>query len=872
MRKGHEEAMRRAGKHTGSKQDRDGKPTRGVERNCAAESAKTRRAPEGRRPFGMAVRVVLAFVLCVGLMPSFAVAADGTWGLFGSGESGGAVVAGGVVSVQADGADADDGTQNASEDEAARKAAEEEAARRAAEEEAARKAAEEEAARKAAEEEEAARRAAEEEAARKAAEEEAAQQQGQGQQGTDQDGAESGTDPNAGGGGTDSAGSTEPVATTLSKLYLFYQNYDKPDRPLAYNPKSNPLISQDKGTMQLYAQSEFTSGAIGWVADTGVGVVWSIERTYDDAGAETNKQIAEIDRADGTVRALGQGNGQVIVRCQARNYEVYADIPITIKGNSDVPYLIDLQICDDTGRVCADDAEIRVESEGFGLERKFFAQATYHDPTSGSEFVLNTKNGDVIPGISWTTSGDEKVAYVNPDTGVFIAQGAGSVRLTCSVAGAGLLGDTISDYVFVLCGGDTLDAERNYTPADELKVVVKYATEDKQGIGGEADYETARTWYYSPAELEALGVTENLYTLVKSSGTWGTMKARGVYFQRLLEDVINAPEFDLSMVKGFYFGSTDAYNPGFVGEEWLFTQRYYYPNMSVGSGRLGAVGVAPMIATSTVQEDLVDEPAGELSTQTRFRLCLGAESTTVNNAQQSIYNIYQITVILEGAPPVGWDDPNNGHAAAQPSAPAATSGGDSGSGSSSGGNGGQSTGGGDSGGTSAGGDSGSVSEDSGAASGGQDGETTVTPSAAGDETPDPAATAAAQAPGASSTAIRADEAPAQATSGVSASAAAAQQATAEASEASEQVDATEQAIRDMLGDEEHRYQVYEMMSKQPALVEALQLENPLAPFVLPGLLLVLVAGALRATLRFRREMGAGAPGKVLAVMVSALIR
>lgn len=793
------------------------------------------------------VRLALALALCFGGVPAIALSAYGSQAFA-------------AASAQSD----DDDANRAAEEEAARIAAEEEA-RRQAEEEAARIAAEEEARRQAEEEaariaaEEEARRQAEEEAARIAAEEEArrqAEEEAARQQQEQQQA---------------SGGSANPDAPTIVALHLFYENYSDPRKPIAYNPKSNPQITQDKGTMALYAKSESSTGITDWTDDTGVGVVWSIVETLDESGAASSSAIAEVDRADGTVRALGQGNGSVVVRCQAQNYDAYADIRVSIKGNSDVPYLTDLQICSEDGAVYDNDAEIRIESKDFGLEKKFFARATYHDPKTGGDVVRDTRNGDEVPGIVWKVSGDAKVSFVNPDTGVFIAKATGSVRLTCQVAGGGLLGDTISDYVFVLCGGDTLDPDRDYSPASELKVVVKYATEDKQGIGGESDYEEARTWYYSPSELESLGVTENLYTLVKSDGNWGTMKARGVYFERLISNVINAPEFSLSMVKGFYFGAVDNYNPGFVGEAWLFeTQRYYYPNMSIGSGRAGAVPVAPMIATATVQEDLIDEPSGALSDQTRFRLCMGAESTTNNNAQQSIYNIYQITIILNGAPPVGWDEPSTGHGATSGSGNGGGNGSGAGDGSGQGSGDGTGAGGADNSGSSPDGGSqagntpvpGAKSKDDGSNDSGKKDDST------GENKENPRESA----DGAESRDAQPNAEAAQATG---ANVAAADQTVETKAEATEQ---TEKAIEEMVGDKDHRYQVYEMMSRQPDLVEALQLENPLAPFVVPGLLLVVLAGGAHSTLWFRRQLrpekpeapSGNAGGRLIAALTTAL--
>ena len=116
---------------------------------------------------------------------------------------------------------------------------------------------------------------------------------------------------------------------------------------------------------------------------------------------------------------------------------------------------------------------------------------------------------------------------------------------------------------------------------------------------------------------------------------------------------------------------------------------------------------------------------------------------------------------------------------------------------------------------------------------------------------------------------------AEAAQATGANVAAADQTVETKAEATEQ---TEKAIEEMVGDKDHRYQVYEMMSRQPDLVEALQLENPLAPFVVPGLLLVVLAGGAHSTLWFRRQLrpekpeapSGNAGGRLIAALTTAL--
>jgi hypothetical protein len=628
----------------------------------------------------------------------------------------------------------------------------------------------------------------------------------------------SGTDTTNTTGGDSATNTTEEVEPNYAEeLYLFYENYENPNAPIQYNPQvqdTQALITDPAGTMDLYAKA-VVGWSMAWANDIGVGTMWSIEHQYDEDGNELPaNSIAVIDRADGTVTALAQGNGTIIVRCTATSgvepgNTLYAEMPVVIKGNSGQPYVTDIQICDENGNVYEDDAEIRIDEADLGLAKKFYVQVTYHDPITGTDTVKNSHDDgtDFEPRLHWTTSGDANVGYVNEETGVFIGQKRGTVRLDCSITGAGQLGDTVNDYVIVLLAGDTLDPSRDYSPSDYLKVVVKYAAEDKSNYGSREDYEDARTWYYTPEQLESLGVTENLYTLVKGDNGWGSMKARGVY----LADLISDQDLELSEIEGFYFYATDEYNPGFVGCDWVFQQRYYFPNMSIGSGMAGAIGVAPMIATSTVQQDLVDEPTGDLSIQTRFRLCLGAESTTSNNAQKSIYNIYCITIILEGAPPVGWGEPGNG----QSTEPGNGSGG----GTDPDGKGDDQGGDSDSGGSDSEGDK---------KGGGGDEKQDETPDARGDQSSNDEKSEAQDSSSSSAT-----------VNDIISSA-----------QPSSDAGATDNG--NAFGTDEHRWSIYEMMTTQESDIEALAMDNPLGPWVIVILILVLLGGGASAYLRFKK--------------------
>lgn len=473
-----------------------------------------------------------------------------------------------------------------------------------------------------------------------------------------------GTDPDPDPDPNPNPGGGEQPSNTAIGLYLFYSPVNDTSNPTPCTSLTDPpRIDAAKGSLQLLVQGENeAAGSGGWIHDMGLTVNWVIQEQRGEDGSIASKEIATIDRASGVLRATGQGNGTVKVKCWVitEGYTGEATTTITIYGNSEVPYVTKVEICDDSGTPYADDAEIRVSEDRYKLENKFYVQVTYMDAQTGTEVVKNTYNGDVIEGAAWNISANGDQAYVNPDTGTFIAYKTGTVRLTCAIAGSGQYGETLSDSVTILCGGEALDPDRDYSPADYLTVVVKYAAEDKGNYGSKEDYDKARTWYYTPSDLEALGATTNSYTLVKSDGSWDRLDAYGVYFASLIAD----QDLELNDVEGFYLQSTDPYNPGFIGCDWLFKQRYYYPNMSIGTGFSGAVGVAPMLALATLEtpngDGATDTQLGELSTQTRFRLCIGAEGTTINNAQKSVYNISTITIILEGAPPTQWETPTHG--------------------------------------------------------------------------------------------------------------------------------------------------------------------------------------------------------------------
>ena len=474
----------------------------------------------------------------------------------------------------------------------------------------------------------------------------------------------SGASGASGGSSSGADGATDQDAYKV-EFYLFYENPSDKANPISVDqPNANPRIIDAAGSLQLYAQVETAEGDIDWADNLSVSTAWSIEETLDEDGNPTDTKLAEIDRGEGVLRALGQGNGSVKVRCTAMSpYSGYAEAWVSIQGNSGVPYVTDIQICNETGEVIADDDSTRFDSATFGLEQHFYAQVTYVDPLTGESYVKSTLAGDTVAGLKWTVSGDSGVCYVNEDTGVVVPQKTGTVTLRASIAGGGQLGDTIEDKATLLLGGDEIDEQRDYNPVDYITVVVKYAAEDKSEYISRDQYDEARTWYYSISDLEGLGTTTNHYTLVKKNGSWDRMDAYGIYLSQLLDD----QNLEGDDIDGFYFGAADAANTGYVSYEWVFNQnRYYFPNMSIGTGDLDARQVAPMLATKTLQitngDGLDDIDVSQLSDQTRVRLCMGAESTTTNNAQKSLYNVNRITIILKGAPPAHWDNPQNGSA------------------------------------------------------------------------------------------------------------------------------------------------------------------------------------------------------------------
>ena len=477
----------------------------------------------------------------------------------------------------------------------------------------------------------------------------------------------SGSGSSSGSGASGTSGADGAIDQDAYKVdfYLFYENPSDKANPISVDqPNANPRIIDAAGSLQLYAQVETAEGDVDWAANLSVSTAWSIEETLDEDGNPTDAKLAEIDRGEGVLRALGQGNGSVKVRCTAMSpYSGYAEAWVSIQGNSGVPYVTDIQICNEAGEVIADDDSTRFDSATFGLEQHFYAQVTYVDPLTGESYVKSTLAGDTVAGLKWTVSGDSGVCYVNEDTGVVVPQKTGTVTLRASIAGGGQLGDTIEDKATLLLGGDEIDEQRDYNPVDYITVVVKYAAEDKSEYISRDQYDEARTWYYSISDLEGLGTTTNHYTLVKKNGSWDRMDAYGIYLSQLLDD----QNLEGDDIDGFYFGAADAANTGYVSYEWVFNQnRYYFPNMSIGTGDLDARQVAPMLATKTLQitngDGLDDIDVSQLSDQTRVRLCMGAESTTTNNAQKSLYNVNKITIILKGAPPAHWDNPQNGSA------------------------------------------------------------------------------------------------------------------------------------------------------------------------------------------------------------------
>ena len=163
---------------------------------------------------------------------------------------------------------------------------------------------------------------------------------------------------------------------------------------------------------------------------------------------------------------------------------------------------------------------------------------------------------------------------------------------------------------------------------------------------------------FSRAEVEAMGMVEQTYTVIGSANRFATVSGRGV----LLSTVLEAAGANLDGIKEFRFvtadtpvGSSDFGTA--VSYSMLFGSiRYYFPQYDAGGNVQEGIPASPMLAVQSnfrwyKYGDSIEPDYSDMNDNACFRLLFGATGSGQVTSNAQVYLINTIKVVLAGAPP-----------------------------------------------------------------------------------------------------------------------------------------------------------------------------------------------------------------------------
>jgi hypothetical protein len=394
----------------------------------------------------------------------------------------------------------------------------------------------------------------------------------------------------------------------------------------------NGGIGTKGGQVRLMLIASWDTGAMYKQSDALWRDVGPISWQTSDAGVATvNSQ--------GVVTATG--DGEVTITAGARG--VSASLYITVFGQEGA-LVTQAQITDETGEEYGTTYITLQEITGVNLQ--FYVRLYYSDDTTecnapqAADGVGSFRSGIV----SWSVDSSE-VGYINAASGNFIPQHDGRTQARVTVTGGDPTrnGGRVTDEVYL--NVNTGFYEDGYAPSDSLKLRITY--EENEDL-------IAKEVTLSIAELQAIQTVNCTYTLTRSEGRYVTDNAQGIYLATLLEHVGIATED----VAWFRFAANDGANPGAITQGFLFGYaRFYFPLVDWGVTN-EAEAVAPMLAYADSWHE-GGSPAKDyssLNSGTCLRLLFGSTGLADNSTSRSLKYINTMTVVIQGAPPVGTGD------------------------------------------------------------------------------------------------------------------------------------------------------------------------------------------------------------------------
>ena len=436
----------------------------------------------------------------------------------------------------------------------------------------------------------------------------------------------------------DNPGGFSPT-TLINNVWIVGRDTDRPVYGYADNPNLTDLTITAKGGILKF------DSIIRWDSD------WSRDRnTAYVHWSTSNPEVATIAGGDLTAHA----NGTVYVYATVSGIytvtgeDMVASCKVEVMGQDEAPYVTKLRIVNSDGS--AIDGPVVIESDLSVAFEVFYCEVTVVNPVTGETSIYSTMDGPIseqtggaVGDIKWSV-GDAAVGSVDEDLGWSRPSRYGAATLWATSA-AGFGGSYVRESITVTIKDPDAGLHSDgYFPQSALTIKAYYELYPPSEYGNSA-YVVDYT--FSLDELRALGLFESTYTATGGGSYW-TFSGRGV----LLSAVLRCVGINISGVYQFYFGTADNLDRG-VSPNFVFaTNRYYFPNIDIGS-YAGAVQVAPMLAfvSADNRNGSTAPDYAHMEENTRFRLLFGATmDPNAGNLSYQIKWINTIYVVLKGGP------------------------------------------------------------------------------------------------------------------------------------------------------------------------------------------------------------------------------
>lgn len=458
---------------------------------------------------------------------------------------------------------------------------------------------------------------------------------------------------------------TEEKEIVIDEMTLGYWNNTQEDQSLVQFPATDngqvPMIDTRYGSVQLAASVKWRGGSYVLATSEAGGL-----GSGDLLWGSSDEGVATVDPY-GLVTATGAADGVVTITCTLTN-DLYtpksvadaggfiqAQIAVQIIGQAGA-YPIAVAIVNEENVPIGADGIVIEASDGTA-EYQPYVRVMYSDGTfkCNAPYCDPSIYASEIAGLEWS-GGNSQIAYVNKTSGLItpIKDAHGSTEVIATVQGG--RDGAVSDTVFL-----NIEGLSEAQPAETLTVRVVYS----QDLGTDVSSKV-----YTPTTIaqasQSGALVDSPYTQVRTTGTFRTMSGRGVYVEDILADV---GVKDTSEVVALMCSATDGTQQGFVPASVLFDQaNYYFPNFDATNAQgvhntSGGYRVYPMIAVASyVADNSTKVDFNNLNETSRFELLLGNNGNQTGDyaAHYSIYCIYELDIILAGAPPIDFGKDDDG--------------------------------------------------------------------------------------------------------------------------------------------------------------------------------------------------------------------